>query len=189
MSRVIYYPLSSSFMASSIILFLLSVWLVMDWSESWGFTFMLVSIIMFVASFVSMTKAEPVPSQMDELAIHAPERKKKVKSEGNRVELKMPSPKWYDAVFLIFILLSLYYIVNALTLSTLKVNATWFIIILAIYIILMIFLIVDALSNEKLNTAQQVLFSLFILALGPIGMLAYYGFVRMTDYNSKSSKK
>ena len=157
----------------------------MDWSEAWGFTFVLMSIIMFISSIISMSKAEPIPSHMNELAIHDPERKKKVISDEPKVKIEMPEPKWYDAAFLAFVLLTGYFLYNALTLSTAKVNPTWFAVILTAYIILLIFFVVDALSNPKLNTGQQVLFVLFMLALGPIGMLAYYGFKRM----AKSSKK
>ena len=185
MSRTIYYPLSNSFMAISIILFFLSIWLIMDWSEAWGFTFALMAIIMFISSIISMSKAEAIPSHMNELAIHAPERKKKVVSDIPNVKLDMPEPKWYDAAFLAFVLVTGYFLYNALTLSTARVDPTWFAVILTAYIILLIYFVVDALSNERLNTGQQVLFVLFILALGPIGMLAYYGFKRM----AKSSKK
>lgn len=185
MSRTVYYPLSNSFMAIGIILLFLSIWLISDWSASWGFTFTLMSILIIISSFVSMTKAEPIPSHMNELAIHAPERKKKVGVEEKNISLKMPEPKWYDAFFLAFILLTLYLLYNALTLSKAKVNPTWFIIILTFYIVLLIFLVVDALSNPDLSTPQQILFVLFILALGPIGMLAYYGFKRMTSSSKK----
>ena len=72
--KMIYAPLSSSFMLVSIIGFILSVWLIMDWSETWGFTLTLFFIIMFISSFISMTKAEPMFEHMDHLAIHEPEK-------------------------------------------------------------------------------------------------------------------
>jgi hypothetical protein len=78
-------PLSSGFMATSIIGFFVSIWFVMDYSEPWGFTFMVFFIMLFIASIVSMTRALPIPEHMDELAIHRQkevhEKKKKRKIE------------------------------------------------------------------------------------------------------------
>jgi len=72
--RIHYAPLSSAFMLVSIIGFLLAVWLVMDWSEKWGFTFAVIFVIMFIASIISMTKAEPIDEHMDHLSIHEPHK-------------------------------------------------------------------------------------------------------------------
>ena len=51
-------PLPSSFMLISIIGFFISWLVVYNRFPSWGFAFMLVFVVMFVASVVSMTKAE-----------------------------------------------------------------------------------------------------------------------------------
>jgi len=59
-------PLHSSFMLTSILGFLISVFLVYPNSPSWGFAFALVFFMMFVASMVSMTYADVDA----ELAIH-----------------------------------------------------------------------------------------------------------------------
>jgi len=48
-------PLSSGFFLTSIVGFFISVFAVYPWSPTWGFTFMLMFIFMFVASMVSMT--------------------------------------------------------------------------------------------------------------------------------------
>ncbi|MFA6461732.1 MAG: hypothetical protein WCV90_05660 [Candidatus Woesearchaeota archaeon] len=50
-------PLKSSFMALSIIGFLISVYWVYPKSINWGTAFILVFIAMFIASVISMTKA------------------------------------------------------------------------------------------------------------------------------------
>ncbi|PIN80974.1 hypothetical protein COV13_02710 [Candidatus Woesearchaeota archaeon CG10_big_fil_rev_8_21_14_0_10_32_9] len=72
--RIHYAPLSSTFMLASILGFLLSIWLVMDWSEKWGFTLALIFVIMFIASIISMSKAEPIDEHMDHLSIHEPHK-------------------------------------------------------------------------------------------------------------------
>lgn len=77
MRAIQYYPLSAGFMAISIIGFFVSIWFVMGISESWGFTLTLFCIIMFLASVISMTKAEPIQEHMEHLAIHDLRHRKK----------------------------------------------------------------------------------------------------------------
>lgn len=55
MARV---PFTSGFMMTSILGFLISVLFVMDISLTWGFTFALVFVIMFIASIVNMSHIE-----------------------------------------------------------------------------------------------------------------------------------
>ncbi len=50
-------PLKGSFMATSMLGFLISAFWVYPQSFNYGITFMLVFILMFIASFVSLTKA------------------------------------------------------------------------------------------------------------------------------------
>ena len=64
-------PLSGGFMLTSIVGFLISAIYVYPRSATWGFTFSLFFVLMFVASLISMTKA-PVD---DHLKIH--ERRKR----------------------------------------------------------------------------------------------------------------
>jgi len=68
-------PLSNGFMVASMLGFIISAvyWSFGRISETWGFTFCLVFVMMFIASMVSMTKA-PVP---DELQIDTARKKKK----------------------------------------------------------------------------------------------------------------
>jgi preprotein translocase subunit SecF len=66
-----YAHLSAGFMLTSIIGFLVSVFFVWKYTISWGFTFALFFAIMFVASVVSMTKADFTDKEVQqELAIH-----------------------------------------------------------------------------------------------------------------------
>lgn len=66
-----YAHLSAGFMLTSIIGFLISIFFVWQYSLSWGFTFALFFLIMFVASMISMTKADFTESEVQqELAIH-----------------------------------------------------------------------------------------------------------------------
>ena len=52
-----YVPLKASFMAVSIIGFLVSVIYIADYSVNWAFAMGLVFVLMFIASIVSMEKA------------------------------------------------------------------------------------------------------------------------------------
>ena len=52
-------PLSSAFLATSIIGFLVSALYISSFSRTWSFTFGVVFVLMFVASMVSMVRAEP----------------------------------------------------------------------------------------------------------------------------------
>jgi len=50
-------PLKGSFMVTAILGFFISLYYVFPQSANYGFTFMLVFTLMFIASMVSMTKA------------------------------------------------------------------------------------------------------------------------------------
>jgi hypothetical protein len=66
-----YAHLSAGFMLTSIVGFLISVFFLWKISLSWGFTFAVFFGIMFVASIISMTKADFTSDDMQqELAIH-----------------------------------------------------------------------------------------------------------------------
>ncbi len=57
-------PLSSGFMLTAIVGFIISIMYVYPRNSTWGFTFVLFFILMFVASLISMTYA-PVEAQLD----------------------------------------------------------------------------------------------------------------------------
>lgn len=64
-------PLSSGFMLTSIIGFLVSVFFVMKISETWGFLFTFFFVIMFIASIINMGQLEAANRyELGELAIH-----------------------------------------------------------------------------------------------------------------------
>ncbi|PIN76053.1 hypothetical protein COV18_01365 [Candidatus Woesearchaeota archaeon CG10_big_fil_rev_8_21_14_0_10_37_12] len=54
-----YTPLKGSFLATSIIGFLFSAILLPKYSITWAFTFAIVFVLMFIASMISMNRAEP----------------------------------------------------------------------------------------------------------------------------------
>ncbi len=78
MANTNYVPLTSGFMLTSIIGFLVSVYFVMDLSATWGFTFALFFTIMFIASIISMSNIEAEERYgWEELAIHEKRKRKK----------------------------------------------------------------------------------------------------------------
>ena len=75
-----FVPLTSSFMLTSIVGFMVSVLYVMKLSASWGFTFALFFVIMFISSIVSMSHMEAEERYgWEELAVHEKKGKKKKK--------------------------------------------------------------------------------------------------------------
>jgi hypothetical protein len=75
-----YAHLSAGFMLTSIVGFFISAFFIWKYSMSWGFTFSLFFLIMFVASIISMTKADFSKKEyQQELAIH--ERPKSYKKK------------------------------------------------------------------------------------------------------------
>ncbi len=72
------YPLTSGFMLTSIIGFLVSAFFVMKISNTWGFTLCLFFIVMFVSSIVSMSNIEAEERyDYEHLAIHKTHTRKK----------------------------------------------------------------------------------------------------------------
>jgi len=66
-----YAHLSAGFMLTSIVGFFISTFYVWKLSLSWGFTFSLFFVITFIASVVSMTKADFTDKEyQQELGIH-----------------------------------------------------------------------------------------------------------------------
>jgi hypothetical protein len=73
-----YAHLSAGFMLTSIMGFFISTFFVWNISITWGFTFALFFTIMFVASIISMTKADFTEKEyQEELAIHERRKRKK----------------------------------------------------------------------------------------------------------------
>ena len=77
-----YAHLSAGFMLTSIIGFFVSVYFVMKLSETWGFTFALFFVIMFISSIISMTHADFTKKEFqEELAVHEKIAKKQWKKK------------------------------------------------------------------------------------------------------------
>jgi 4-hydroxybenzoate polyprenyltransferase len=73
-----YAPLTSGFMLTSIIGFLVSVFFVVKIDLTWGLTFALFFVIAFIASVVSMSKIEADDKYgLQELAVHEKRKPKK----------------------------------------------------------------------------------------------------------------
>jgi hypothetical protein len=76
-----YVPLTGGFMLTSIIGFMVSTMFVMRLSVSWGFTFALFFVVMFIASVVSMSNMEADDRYgWEGLAIHEKKRHTKQKN-------------------------------------------------------------------------------------------------------------
>lgn len=76
MAKLKVAPLNSSFMAASIIGFIVSIWYVHPYiSQSWGFAFTVFFVLMFIASIISMTLSEPEPDHIDSLAVQKLKKK------------------------------------------------------------------------------------------------------------------
>ncbi len=73
-------PLPSGFMFSSIIGIMVSILFVWKQNITWGFTFTLVFVLMFISSIISMTRAKADDKyHLSELAIHDQIHKRKKK--------------------------------------------------------------------------------------------------------------
>jgi hypothetical protein len=69
MSKVV--PLTSGFMLTSIIGFFVSAFYVLKLSLTWGFTFCLFFLIMFIASIINLSQIEADDKYgLQELAVH-----------------------------------------------------------------------------------------------------------------------
>ncbi len=75
-----YTPLPSSFMLISIVGFFISLLVVYNRFPSWGFAFMLVFLLMFINSVISMTKSEVGHKEM--LYLHGMKHKSLKKHAG-----------------------------------------------------------------------------------------------------------
>lgn len=176
-------PLSAGFMLTSILGFMISIWLVMDLSKTWGFTFTFFFIIMFLASLISMTKAEPIPDHMNQLAIH--EAHKSYKPHTKKRETpKRKKLNWYDPLFMLYLVIWIYYVIHQLlgTIDYTPMNLA--IGFLAFTVFFAVLFLVDIFSHEVLPTWEQVIFAILIITtiafgvyyfpLAGIGMAVYY---------------
>ncbi len=184
-------PLSAGFMITSILGFLISIMFIMDLSSTWGFTFTFMFLIMFFASIISMTKAEPIPDHMNHLAIHEPEKahhpflkKKTPKKEKNKT-------KWYEPIFILYLVGWIYYITHYFlgTINYTPMNLA--IGYLAFTVFFTIYFLVHIFSHETLRGWEQVMFAIiiiltagygtYIFPISGIGLLLYYIHIKITQ--------
>jgi hypothetical protein len=67
-----FVPLPHEWMLVAIIGFFITIFEVWRWSKTWGFAFVCLFIIIFIASLLSMNAAGTSEEEMIELAIHHP---------------------------------------------------------------------------------------------------------------------
>jgi hypothetical protein len=65
-----YVPLPHEWMLFSIIGFFVTVFMIFDFSRSWGFAFAIFFIIIFIASIVNMSNSGTEDDHLVELAVH-----------------------------------------------------------------------------------------------------------------------
>jgi hypothetical protein len=174
-SPVKYAPLSSGFMAVSIIGFLVSIWMVMDWSQQWGFAFALVFVMMFISSMVSMTKAEPIPEHMEALAAH---KHKKIYTPRN-TSPHYSGIHWYEPLLIVYFIIWFFFMFKSFAGKIAEVNQVFTIIFLLITVGLMIFFIEDAISNDRLRRWQQLVFTVILVFTAGLGIFIYYIYKRI----------
>ncbi|MGV8168536.1 MAG: MFS transporter [Candidatus Nanoarchaeia archaeon] len=170
-----YAPLSSGFMVTSIIGFLVSIWLIMDWSQSWGFTFALFFAMMFIASMISMTKAEPIPEHMEELAIHRPKMIKGRKDTSPHFN----GIHWYEPLLIAYFIIWLFFVFRLAAGKIGEVNQAFTAIFMLLTLIIMVFFIVDAISNDRLSRWEQLIFTVLLVFTAGLGIFIYYIYKRM----------
>ena len=183
MSKAIWSPLSSGFMAVSIIGFFLSIWLI-DWNTdpglAWGFTLTLFFALMFIASIISMTKAEPIPEHMEELAIHEHFKKKHQESTIKGLLHKLDEkPKknhfmWQDAVMIVYAIFYVYYIVMAIMQPGFIATSALAIPFFLVGLFIAVWMLIDIVSSQKYAIFEKTVFALIVIILGGLGIFIYY---------------
>lgn len=165
-------PLSAGFMLVAIFGFLISVWFIMDLSVSWGFTFSFFFVVMFIASFISMTKAEPVPVHMDTLSIH--EHKKAYKPFLKKtVSEQKKGVRWYEPSLFLFFGLWLFYVFTYFN-GTLDLTPGLLgLFFMVLTLLFLIYFVVDVFSRESLPTWEQVIFGIILIVTGGYGLVFF----------------
>jgi hypothetical protein len=177
-------PLSAGFMLTSILGFLVSIWFISDLSLTWGFTLSLFFIIMFFASFISMTKAEPIPEHMDHLAIHEHDKAYKPFLKKKKLVAPKRGFVWYEPLLAFYFALWLFFSFHFFNNTLILVPQSLFIIFLIFTVMFSIFFLVDIFSDSTLNSWEQAIFSLviiltvgygaFFIPVSGAGLLLYY---------------
>ena len=182
-------PLSAGFMLTSILGFFISIWLIMDLSPTWGFTFIFFFIIMFISSIISMTKAEPIPEHMNQLAIHEPEKAYKPHIKKPKKETEENKMMWYEPLLFLYIFTWVYYIFHQYNNTIDYTNMYLAIGFLAFTILFTILFLVDIFSRESMYTWEQTILALIIIVtagygvyffpIAGIGLVIYYAHMKI----------
>ncbi len=93
-------PLPGTFMLFSIVGFFVSAFYVLNLSVAWGFAFCLVFGVMFIASIVSVFRADAETQlRMDEITFHKEVKEREVKSRSQVERMTKDEIKEYAAEF------------------------------------------------------------------------------------------
>ena len=192
MKHWIWAPISSSFMAISIIGFFVSIWL-FDWSSklglTWGFTLMLFFIMMFISSMISMTKAQATDEHMEHLAIHEHYNKKRAHGEFHKMLKSLEAKKrtrfiGEDVVMGIFGVFLAYYSVASYVLGYPAINIPAVIMgIIGITLFMTVLMLIDAIASEKITLFGKLMWVIILgisMIVAPgVGPAAYYFYRRL----------
>ncbi len=170
-----YAPLSSSFMLVSIMGFLVSIWLVMDWSQLWGFTFACFFGIMFISSFISMSRAEPIPEHMEALAIHNHKLIPKRKNHAPH----FTHIHWYEPLLILYTAIWVFFFYMTAVGKVNQLSQLLTVLFLLVTVVLMVFFIIDAISNDRLTRWEQLIFTVVLVFTAGFGIIIYYIYKRM----------
>lgn len=177
-------PLSAGFMLTSMLGFMISFWYIMDLSKTWGFTFTFFFVIMFLASLISMTKANPRPESLDVLTIHDKEKAYKGIIRTPKKKAKQKGLSWYEPVFFLYLIVWIFYIFAYFAGNIDNTHLYLDIGFLAFNVFFMVFFLVEIFSRESLYVWEQIIYAIAIILTGGygsyffpiagIGLLIYY---------------
>jgi len=166
-------PLSASFMLTSILGFLISVWFISDLSRTWGFTLTFFFVIMFLASIISMTKAEPIPEHMDHLAIHEPHKAYKPFTRSIKSEKFDEKLIFLEPFLFVFGIIWLYYAFHQIRGTVFDTNGYLAILFMSLALIFTIFFLIDLFSRESLYVWEQVIIALILIVTAGYGVFYF----------------
>ncbi|MCF7871871.1 hypothetical protein K9L97_02450 [Candidatus Woesearchaeota archaeon] len=189
MTQERYVPLTSGFMAIAIIGFFISIWLPIDTLQlspdtelSWRFTFALFFVLMFIASMITMTRAEVTRTHMRELEMHEEVHKKreigklhKIVHEINKKPLKLI---WQDIIIFLFLIAYIYFGIAQIT-PIMHIHVFVNMAFYGITLFLVLTIILDTITSEKLTAIQKTIISLCLIFLGGLGVVIFYVYRRI----------
>jgi hypothetical protein len=130
---------------------------------------------MFISSFVSMTKAEPISEHMEVLAIHEPKRIPKRKDHSPH----FTGVHWYEPLLILYTALWVFFFYMTAAGKVGELNQAFTVLFLLITVVLMVFFIVDAISSDRLTRWEQLIFTVILVFTAGAGIIIYYIYKRM----------